>query len=113
MGHRLPQLNELIRQTIGEFFLKEITWPENCIATITKVITSRDLSQSKIFVSILPVDQHTPVIKLLNSRARFLQHLLAGKLIIRKVPKIVFFFDDSQEKAAHIDELIDKIHQQG
>lgn len=113
MSHRIPQLNELLRQEIGELFLKEITFPENTLATITKVDTAKDLSQTKVMVSILPAGERGTVLKLLGKQAKHIQHLLGQKLVIRKIPRIVFSFDASGEKVSYIDALIDKIHRQG
>jgi ribosome-binding factor A len=113
MSHRIPQLNELLRQEISELFLREMTWPENALVTITKVTTAHDLSQTKVMISVLPVNEQERVLKILNNKARHIQHLLGQKLVIRKIPKIIFRFDDTEEKASHIEGLIDRIHHQG
>jgi len=113
MGHRILQINELLRKEISKIFLKEITFPENCLATVSSVQTTKNLEQSTVMVSVLPSPEQEPVLKFLNKRAGFIQHLLGQKLIIRKIPKIIFKFDASGEKTSHIDELIDKIHHQG
>lgn len=113
MSHRIPQLNELLRQEIGELFVKEMNFSPNVFVTINKVDTAADLSQSKIFVSVLPSTEHEAIIKLLNHRAKHLQYLVAQKVVIRKIPRLIFEFDDSLEKASHIEQLIDKIHHQG
>lgn len=113
MSHRIPQLNELLRQEISELFLKEINWPPNALATITKVDTAKDLSQTRILVSVLPINAGEQILKMLNNQARHIQYMLGQKLVIRKIPKIIFRIDDTEEKASHIEALIDKIHRQG
>jgi len=113
MSHRIPQLNELIRQEISALFLKEFTFPPDCLVTISEVATSRDLSQAKVSVSVLPASEREAVLELLKKRAGFIQFSLGKRLIIRKIPKVIFELDLSQEKASHIDTLIDKIHEEG
>lgn len=110
--HRLPQVNELIRQELSRIILKEITLPAGCLATITKVDTSRDLSQSKIYLSVLPTEKQAEVFGLLRSKTKWLQHELGKLLTMYKIPKIFFIIDQDQQKIARIDELIDKIHQE-
>lgn len=113
MPHRLPQLNELLRQKISELFLKDDIFPKNCLVTITHVITAKDLSQAMVMVSVLPAANEKAVLKILKARTGYFQRLLAQILIIRKIPKIIFKFDESEEMASHIDKLLDKIHNQG
>ncbi len=113
MSHRILQINELLRKEISEIFLNEISLPENCLATVASVQTTKDLGQSTVMVSLLPTVEQESVLKFLNKRAGFIQHLLGKKLIIRKIPKIIFKFDAAGEKISHIDTLIDKIRHQG
>ena len=111
-SHRLQQINELIKQELGKLFLKETNFPKDCLVTITKVITSADLSQAKIFISILPDDQQPKIIANLNKQAGSLKYLLGKILVLYKIPKLIFQLDLAQEKITHIDQLIDKIHQE-
>lgn len=112
-SHRLQQINELIKQELGKLFLKEIDFPKGCLVTITKVITSADLSQTKIFISILPDDQQSKIIANLNKQAGSLKYLLGKILVLYKIPKLIFQPDLAQEKITLIDQLIDKIHREG
>lgn len=111
-SHRIKQVNELIRQELSKILSREVNFPAGCLATITKVDTSKDLGQTKILISIIPTDQQELAIKLLNRQARHLQFLLGKTIVLRKIPKLLFKLDHTQEKVAHIDQLIDKIHQE-
>ena len=83
------------------------------MATITAVHTSPDLGQATISVSVLPTDRQETILQMLNNQAGHIRHLLGQKLSIRKIPKITFVFDDTEEKASHIEALIDKIQHHG
>lgn len=108
-GHRLPQLNELIQQELGKIFLKEIEFAPGCLATITGVQTTKDLEQTKVSISILPAEQQEKIMALLTKKAGYFQFLLGKVLVIRKIPKIVFVANTSEQYASRIDELLDNI----
>ena len=111
-NYRIEQINELLRHELGELFVRELTFPKDCLVTITKVDTSRDLSQSKIFISVLPTNLIPAVQKKMTGAASAIRRLLGKKIILRKIPNLLFFTDLSGEKVSRIDELIDKIHQE-
>ena len=111
--YRLEQLNKLLREEINNIFLKDITFPNNCLVTISSISTSKDLGQSRILVSVLPAKEQEAVFKLLKKSAGFIQYSLSKKLVIWRIPKLIFEPDFSLEKASQIDTLIDKIHHEG
>lgn len=110
--HRIEQLNELIKQKLGDIFLKEVELPKGCLMTITNVTTTHDLSQSKVLISILPGSEEEQILTVLNRRAGYFQFLLKGQLVIRRIPKLIFKSDISLQKTSKIDRLIDKIHKE-
>ena len=110
MSHRIPQVNELIKRELSQFLLKEIDFPEDCLVTITKVETSKDLEHAKVWLSILPFDSRGKIFQILTRSIKYVQHLLNKKLVMRKVPKINFVQDTTEEKADRIEKLLDKIH---
>jgi len=85
-SHRIKQVNELIRNELNKVILKEGELPLGYLATITKVNTSADLSQSKITISILPADKQGTILNLLNNKAKHLQYELGKIIILRKTP---------------------------
>lgn len=111
MSKRIEQINKLIREEISELFLREIEFPKGTLATVTRVKTSRDLKYARIFVSVLPFQHSQEILKLLKKNALYLRSLLAGKLIIRFIPKISFALDTTEEEAGKIEEIFKKIHE--
>lgn len=111
-SHRLKQVNELIQQELGKILSKKIGLPPDSLVTITKVRTSPDLSQARVFISIMPANKKASILAILNKKIGDLQHELGEIVILRKTPRLKFSFDIDQEKIAHIDGLIDKIHQE-
>ncbi|MFA6098932.1 MAG: 30S ribosome-binding factor RbfA [Patescibacteria group bacterium] len=108
--HRIFQINELIKKELSQILLREDLIPAGHLVTITKADTTRDLSQARITISILPNTGQEEILHWLQKKAGPIQHLLGKKIILRKIPKILFELDKTLENVSHIDSLIDKIH---
>ena len=111
MAHRIERVNNLIRREISELIQYELRDPRlQSFVTVTEVSTSADLKYAKIFVSSMSGKQDEKnILEVLNSATGFLRTELAGKIRIRRIPELSFHWDDSIERGAHIDELIDRV----
>lgn len=112
MSNRIDKVNSLIKRELSEIILKEMDFPVGCLVTVTKVETTKDLSQSFVWISVLPEGQRPQIFEVLEKSAGHLNYLLAKRLIMWKVPHIFFKIDSREEKASHIEELLDQIGQQ-
>lgn len=109
MSTRIPKVNSLIKQELGKLLFKEVDFPKSAIVTISRVETSSDLLQTRIFLNIFPQESSALVLKILASRIFRLQQMLNRKLRIKKVPKIKFEIDKAEEYADRMEELLGKI----
>lgn len=81
--------------------------------TITDCRLTHDYSYCKVFfTSLLDMDKST-LEKEVNEAAGFIRKKLADVLDVRSMPQLHFSYDTSEEYAKNIDEIIDKIHQEG
>ena len=80
--------------------------------TLTGVEVSPDLSFAKLFLSVFPIKDAEDVFFGLNEKKSEIRKLLGNKIgkRVRIVPEIAFFLDDTEEKASHIDSLIDSLN---
>ncbi len=108
MSYRIAKLNSLIKKELANAILTEIDLPPNTLTTIIRVVTSRDLSQARIWISVLPEDKRSLIVKTLQRNKIKLQSLLSSRLHLRKIPKLHFSVDTSQEKAERINKLLDQ-----
>jgi len=108
MGNRLDKINELIKKELGELIVRNIDFPEGCLATITDVFVSKDLRHAKVLISAFPADQSEKILNTL-SRDKHIQGELHRKLVMRPLPKIHYALDDTENEAAKIEELLDRI----
>ena len=80
--------------------------------TITGCDVSSDLSYAKIyFTCILDIDK-VSIERELDEASSFIRHELSERIDIRHTPKLVFKYDESIEYGNHIDNLIEKIHEE-
>ncbi len=106
---RMAQVNELLRQRFAEALEREVELPPGVIATCKRVVTSRDFSTAKIWLSVLPVDQTPAVFDQLRKELPRLQHLIAGMVEFQFMPKLRLMVDESEERAQKVTDLLDRL----
>ena len=52
MNDRINRINELIQQQLSQIIAQELELPNECLITITRVKTSPDIKNSKIFITV-------------------------------------------------------------
>lgn len=109
MSDRINRVNKLIKEELSQIILKEIDFPSGVLATLTRVETSPNLSESKIYVSFLPEAKQIIAFKQLNGRVWHLQQALNKRLKMRPVPKIIFFIEEETAKAGRVEEILERL----
>ena len=105
---RADRVGGLIQKVLSNILNKNIRDPRLKMATITSVKVSRDLKQARIyFTTSGGIQKKDDAIEGFNSAHGFIKRTLAHELDLRYMPHIKFFYDDSIEYGAHIDELIE------
>ncbi len=99
-------LSEIIFEEARDTILKDIT--------ITASEVSNDLSYCKVyFTSFNDVDHKTIEKQINDETAKFLRMKLAEKIELRNTPELVFKYDESIEYGNNIENIINKIHNEG
>jgi len=109
MKKRLEKINSLIKEELSKIIQKIIEFPRDTLVTLTRVVTTEDLKECKVFFSCYPEKDFDKVLKILESEVYFIQKLLNQRLIIKKVPKIKFVKEQKIIEAARIDEILEKL----
>ena len=115
MARRIERINHLLQQEISELLRRQVKDPRlSRFITVTAVSTSPDLSQAKVYVSILGDEgEKQEVMETLSRASGFLNRELRGRLTIRYVPDLFFCLDETIEQGAHVLQLIeDSEHEQ-
>jgi ribosome-binding factor A len=109
MSRRTERINGLLQEEISELLRRQVKDPRlaGLMVSVTEVDVSPDLSQAKVFVSVMGSDEvQGEAFRALQAASAFLRRELHKRLDLRRTPDLVFRRDDSLERAAHIDALL-------
>lgn len=109
MSRRIQQINRLIRKEISQDLLKEVEFPKNILVTVTRVKTTSDLRESKVYVSVMPEERSQFTFDILNQKIYKLQQMLNHRLRMKPVPKIKFIKEEETKRAGRVEELLKEI----
>lgn len=111
MTRRTERINNLIRQEISELLRQQVNDPRLAsFISVTKVSTSADLRNAKVFVSSLGDEANrSEILQGFTAASGFLRKQLAGRLTLRHIPQLSFHFDDSIQRGAEVLRLIEQV----
>jgi len=106
MRERIQRVNHLIRNELAKIILKEIEFPSDVLVTLTRVQATKDLTESRVFISVFPEEKSKEVLKVLGGQIYFLQKKLDRTLRMRIVPKIIFLKEEKMVEAGKIEKIL-------
>jgi ribosome-binding factor A len=111
MTRRAERVSNLIRQEICELLQEQVNDPRlSGLISVTKVSTSPDLKQAKVYVSVLGEQANkNEILQGFKSASGFFRRELSRRLILRFIPELSFEFDDSIEHGAKVLKLIEQV----
>ncbi|MDZ4713144.1 MAG: 30S ribosome-binding factor RbfA [bacterium] len=81
------------------------------MVTISKVIMTPDLKMAKVYLSFLgnkePVEK---CLEKISNKKKHIRFLLAKQIILRYMPDLMFYHDDTQEYADKMQKIINEIN---
>lgn len=106
---RSDRVGDLLLELVSQLLMKEVNDPRIRAVTLTGADVSKDLRHAKIFFSLLAgAAEKDEVLAGLKSATGFIRGRVAKQLKLRIVPTIEFLYDDTEERAQRIDELLKK-----
>ncbi len=115
MSKRIQRVNQLIKKELSQIILKEIDWeeggwrPSDVLVTVTRVETTSNLIESKVYVSVMPEEKTSKVFQILNREVYELQQKLNQRLRMRPIPRIKFIEEKETKEAGKIEEILEKV----
>ena len=109
-SNKLARTNDDIQLVMSKL-LREIKDPRvnQGMISVTRVETPGDLRYSKIWLSVMGLQNEKEFKKGLKSAAGWLRRELGSSLKLRNTPELTFELDHSIEYGAHINELISNL----
>jgi len=110
LTRRGERVNHTIQRELG-VLIEGLNDPRlSPVISVTAVEVNRDLSVAKVYVSVLGTDmERSDAIDGLRSAANRLRMEVSNRIVIRTMPKLSFFPDDTLQTGADIDQLIDRV----
>jgi len=109
MSNRISRVNHLVQQELSQIILKEFDFPLGLFVTLTRVETSSNLIQAKVYISVMPEEKTKEILQILNRQIYQLQQKLNKRLKMRPVPRIKFLEEKKTSEAHRIEEILEKI----
>lgn len=107
---RQQRISGLLLEELGIMIGHELEDPRISLVTVTDVIVSRDIRNAKVYVhhSDDEVTQKD-VLAGLRSSASYLRGEIAIRCGLRMTPELLFYYDETPEKALRIEQLLRQI----
>ncbi|MFA6493209.1 MAG: 30S ribosome-binding factor RbfA [Patescibacteria group bacterium] len=105
---RTQQVAAVLRKELAPL-VDEILGQQFGIVTLVDVIIQPDLKEAKVYISCLDKSVGKPVLKVLEKRAKGLQHVLGKRMRMKFTPKLTFLLDRSLENVIKVEELLDVV----
>ncbi len=111
MGLRQQRLSAEIRDILASCFQAEtLDDPRLRSVTIIAVRLSADLQLASVYYRTYVGTENSKDVKRGLERATgYLRRQLADSLDVRRVPNLRFFYDESVERGAHIEKLVESL----
>lgn len=111
MSERILRVNSEIQKALSNIITYEMKNPLiTGLISVTKVDTTSDLEQCKVYISIFDEKTREEVFNQIKHSAGFIRRELAKAVDLRKVPFLTFYLDTSFDYGQKIEETLNKIN---
>jgi ribosome-binding factor A len=108
-GNRGRRLNESLREVIAEAIQRDLSDPRLALVTITGVRATEDMAEARVFWTVYDRSGKDRAAAALASATGVLQGRVARELRTRHTPHLHFVFDEHQDRAERLTQLIDEV----
>jgi ribosome-binding factor A len=109
---RTGRVSEQIKKELSLIIQAELKDPRIGFLTVTGVEATNDLSEAKVYLSVLGTDQQKE--DTLHALARgtgFIRSELGKRIRLRIVPKLFFILDSSIAYGSRIEQILNKLNE--
>jgi ribosome-binding factor A len=110
---RDKKIAEEIRREVSQIFAFELADPRLHRATVTGVQMTPDLKLARIYFAMPGAEAKAveAALRAVKKSAGFVRRLLGERIVIKFLPQIEFFYDESLEIEDRMEKLFAQIHQ--
>ena len=108
---RIPKIEDFLKKEISQIISSQAKDPRYQFLNIVDVKCSPDLGVAKVFYTIIDGDiSDSPNSKSLEKFSSMVRSKLSKFMQIRRVPKLIFKYDESLERYNNIDALLKSLN---
>ena len=107
---RVPKIEDFLKKEISQIISSQVKDPRYKFLNIVDVKCSSDLGVAKVFYTIINGDiANSPDKRSLEKFSSMVRSKLSKFMQIRRVPKLIFKYDESLERYNNIDALLNSL----
>jgi ribosome-binding factor A len=107
---RPTRVGDQIRVEISDLLARAVQDPGIGFLTVTHVKVTPDLQQARVYYTTMADERgKRETQRALDRATPFLRRQLGGRLRLRRVPELQFFFDESVERQDRIERILQEI----
>ena len=111
MQNRKKRVGQLIKSEVSEMILKDLKDPRIGFVSVTDVEVSGDLRYATVYFTVLGEDKSVKsTITALERATGYVRREIASRLRLRYAPEIRFKYDETYQRAWHLEEVIRDLH---
>ena len=105
---RTRRVEEQLRRDLAELIRHEIKEPDLGMLSITEIKVTPDLAHAQVYITILQDDADVIEysMQILKDYAGRLRSILGKRMHIRRVPQLIFIYDDSIQRGTALNQVI-------
>jgi ribosome-binding factor A len=109
-GSRPGRIGDQLRAELSELLAREVHDPGIGFLTITRVQVTADLQTARVYYTTLGDEKaRRETRKALQRATPFLRRHIGGRIRLKRVPDLQFFFDESIEQVDRIERILQDI----
>ena len=107
---RVPKIEDFLKKEISQIISSQVKDPRYKFLNIVDVKCSSDLGVAKVFYTIINGDiSDSPDKRSLEKFSSMVRSKLSKFMQIRRVPKLIFKYDESLERYNNVDALLNSL----
>src|ERR671936_1708112 len=110
-GSRPDRVADQIRMELAQLLAREVHDPGIGFVTLTRVQVTPDIQQARVFYTTLGDDNARRTSgRALERAGGFLRRQIGARLRLKRVPELVFVYDESIAGQDRIEQILNDIH---
>ena len=112
LTHRTERIAEQLREEVSQILATEVSDSGVGLVTVSRVKVTPDLSLARVYWTILGNDEERKkTTKALQRAASFVRRILAGRVTLRRVPEVVFQYDEGLAAHQRVEEILHELQE--